>query len=883
MKKLIIAAMTAAIVSASCTKEITSYQTDNCEIYATIEHENQTKTLLDENNDILWTAADQIAAFLKSPSAQCFQIQDEYVGKNQGYFSEVSASQSYGVEWEENVAYYPYSETVRCAKTESGYILDIILPQEQTYHENSFGSNAFPMAAVSKDNNFTFRNICGGVKLQLKGSQSIASVRIEGRNNEKLSGPATVTIPGVRAVPVIEMSTAASNSATLDCNGVQLKKDVATTFITTLPPVVFEGGFIVTITDTEENAYRIESSQKNEVKRSSLLVMPEITLDASDMVSIWDGTIPETSTLIKEDNAYIIDEAVDLAWLSAGSNALSLEEGAHLLLTKNIDMAGLPGMRSITLPQGCSFDGAGHTISAIDLDGGLLGDGVNITVKDLTIDRARVSSSASAHIGVLFNTLSGTSILSGITIKNSEVRASDGAAGGVIGYIGRKETENTEEALEVIFDNCRVTKTSISGTLSEGHYAGLLSGYDSGEKLTFKENCQSSQVNTGTFISPYREGNEGVWLASTDYSKYDGWLGNEKFYRGQVMFGADRFIPCWDGETRIKPLETEDKVILIHSAFDLAYLQNADAGTIRFMENVSLEYDLNGARKEEVRSHTFTPIKTLKKLEGNNKTIYNISIKGNYYAGFVYGSNCSTVFENISFDGADIRVAHDPEGGNAYAGTLRGFSYGRTTIKNVHVRNGYLYGVNKMGGLCGGIFSTLTCHDSSVTGYRIENYNSGIKDNGFYANGEIGGLFGYISNTDFTETSEIKNCTAKDNSFNCITYDAMIWDRSVAPFIGDVRTMKGETLIIEGCSVLGNNTYTNCETGAAAKFDNSWQCQTGVKAGLFWDTPVYETYTSEFVGQCYSVQVNLAVIEINDIKGTVIIDGQKVYYDYTKQ
>ena len=53
MKKLIIAAMTAAIASASCTKEITSYQTDNCEIYATIEHENQTKTLLNENNDIL--------------------------------------------------------------------------------------------------------------------------------------------------------------------------------------------------------------------------------------------------------------------------------------------------------------------------------------------------------------------------------------------------------------------------------------------------------------------------------------------------------------------------------------------------------------------------------------------------------------------------------------------------------------------------------------------------------------------------------------------------------------------------------------------------------------------------------------------------------------
>lgn len=81
MKKLIIAAMTAAIASASCTKEITSYQTDNCEIYATIEHENQTKTLLDENNDILWTAADQrvhsrYLSILTSPAQTTF-LQDE--------------------------------------------------------------------------------------------------------------------------------------------------------------------------------------------------------------------------------------------------------------------------------------------------------------------------------------------------------------------------------------------------------------------------------------------------------------------------------------------------------------------------------------------------------------------------------------------------------------------------------------------------------------------------------------------------------------------------------------------------------------------------------------------------------------------------------------
>jgi hypothetical protein len=341
MKKLILGAMTAALAFASCTKEIDNYQTHYCEIYAKMEQENQTKTVLDENNNILWAAGDKIAAFLKSTTAQCFQIRDEYVGKNQGYFSEVSSRQSDVSEWEENVVYYPYSESVRCAKNEYGYSLDIILPQEQTYHERSFGSHAFPMAAVSKDNDFTFKNICGGLKLQLKGTQSIAYIRIEGRHNEMLSGSATVTIPGVRAIPSIEMGSNASNSAVLDCNGVQLQEDNATTFITTLPPVVFEDGFIITITDTEDNTYRIESSQRNEIKRSALFVMPEKELDSSVKYSIWDGETPSNSPLTQDPdaaNTYIIDEAADIAWLGVEDNAGSLGEGKTLVFKANIDM-----------------------------------------------------------------------------------------------------------------------------------------------------------------------------------------------------------------------------------------------------------------------------------------------------------------------------------------------------------------------------------------------------------------------------------------------------------------------------------------------------------------------------------------------------------------
>ena len=38
------------------------------------------------------------------------------------------------------------------------------------------------MAAVSEDNDLTFRNVCGGIKLLFKGTGRIASIKIEGKN-----------------------------------------------------------------------------------------------------------------------------------------------------------------------------------------------------------------------------------------------------------------------------------------------------------------------------------------------------------------------------------------------------------------------------------------------------------------------------------------------------------------------------------------------------------------------------------------------------------------------------------------------------------------------------------------------------------------------------
>jgi hypothetical protein len=254
---------------------------------AVIEQEESTRTTLDENNNILWSADDRIVAFMKSSYGHEYQAKPSSAGKSYADFSMVSSAGgndlSAGNEWEHNVAYYPYSAEIECLKHGDHYALDIVLPSEQAYVPGSFGNGSMPMAAVSETNNITFKNICGGIKLQLKGRHAVRSIRIEGNDNEKLAGAATVYAYADGSAPTIELSRDASTSATLTCTeAVQLNESEATEFIIVLPPTEFSLGFTATVTDTDDRTYDIETDKSNAVLRSRLLVMPEVSIGTSD-------------------------------------------------------------------------------------------------------------------------------------------------------------------------------------------------------------------------------------------------------------------------------------------------------------------------------------------------------------------------------------------------------------------------------------------------------------------------------------------------------------------------------------------------------------------------------------------------------------------------
>lgn len=554
----------------------------------------------------------------------------------------------------------------------------------------------------------------------------------------------------------------------------------------------------ISIKEIEVPDITLEKNKKTNIL-GSIVQQPETW-------SVWDGEMPTESTLTTDpenQNRYIIDEANDVAWLSVQENAQSLAANSTFIMTVDVDMNNGSGLAAIQLPSGSILDGDGHTIKGLQLENALLGDVTDITVKNLTIEETTVANTSAdvTHIGVLVNTLKGSNTFSNIHIKSSSVSTQNGAAGGIVGYISRKDPNNREETLTVTFDDCHVTETTVSGTQSEGHFVGLLRGYDNKETLQFNNNCtltlSAAVAQADEFVSPYREGNEGAWLTDNDYSKYNGWLGDEECYRGTVMYGDERFIPCWDGVTKITPL-TDGTTKLIYSAFDLASLQGSGHTVVTFKENV----DLGGERA--TNKNPFTPISTIGTLNGSDKTIYNLYVNvTNWIGGFINASSGTTVHKNLNFSNSSVLVKPSSGSELAYAATLCAYIEGTYTAENVKIDNAYVLGISKSGGLNGYVTSGATFYTaktSSVNNLRLENSYLHLTGQTFAASGEMGGLVGFIQ-----QSALVESCNVTNSVINCS--NSLL--RHVNQFIGTIRLDNSSHRIdINKCSVSGN-TYEN--------------------------------------------------------------------------
>lgn len=239
-----------------------------------------TRTMLSDSS-ARWTANDAIVVFQGDAKVNKFVLADA----RQGTFRREGDILTSKNDFDANVAIYPYNSSVKLEKTNTdSYTINYVsFPDEQYYVKDSFAEEAFVMMAVTaklEDRELVFKNVCGGLRLQIKGRKGVKvdSIKLTGNNEEQIAGMGKVEYVKDKEIVSFNSFTSSSKTdITLICGGVELDPSEETEFIIALPPVTFDEGFTVTVNASEGDrtiSYVRSSSTIKYIRRSRILTMP---------------------------------------------------------------------------------------------------------------------------------------------------------------------------------------------------------------------------------------------------------------------------------------------------------------------------------------------------------------------------------------------------------------------------------------------------------------------------------------------------------------------------------------------------------------------------------------------------------------------------------
>ena len=261
--------------------------------YATLEQTApDTKVYADENLRVLWNANDSINLFDHYSYGKKYRF-DGPDGANAGTFTDIEPSTSFivGNELSHVYAIYPYSPYNGI--NNAGTVLQLTLPEEQTYKENSFGIGANTMIATGDDNNLRFKNLCGYLCLKLYGNGvNVSRVMLKvNEGQERISGDADVTVghvvkQGKDDITVLDDEPVVnlvepydSHMLILNCpTPVPLGATVNDykVFWLVVPPVTFSDGFTVYVEDNHGKQFSKSTHNAITIKRSTMTKMAPI-------------------------------------------------------------------------------------------------------------------------------------------------------------------------------------------------------------------------------------------------------------------------------------------------------------------------------------------------------------------------------------------------------------------------------------------------------------------------------------------------------------------------------------------------------------------------------------------------------------------------------
>lgn len=189
-------------------------------------------------NSVVWNTGDAIGIFSNTSDSVARYDLTEISGDEAQFESDkpVRGNTFY--------AFYPYAADA----VVSGTSVSFRLSEEQPFGFDSFASGICPMVAQSTTNSFRFLQICGLVRLNLKGNMQVSSISLSGNNGEGVAGWGSVDIAS--DAPEFRVSGGGQESASEIrlVGGTTLSSSQTTSFYFVVPPQVFSNGMTFKIT-----------------------------------------------------------------------------------------------------------------------------------------------------------------------------------------------------------------------------------------------------------------------------------------------------------------------------------------------------------------------------------------------------------------------------------------------------------------------------------------------------------------------------------------------------------------------------------------------------------------------------------------------------------
>lgn len=313
MKKLVVILSALALISSCAKMELAEpLQKDQSNDSATInsdlpevlyvsvadEHNPKTRTVAD-GKKILWQKDDAISYFALTSHNVKYVYSGTELASNVEFEKVADGNVATPVIYSRGV--YPYDPNTTVVYDNENLVekINVTYPATQTYAQNSFGSGANLMVATGDDNDddkLFFRNACGYLVIKLYGAGTVVkSITVSSLSGvDKIAGTAVIVTDNEK-LPVVTMSAEASTAVTLDCTnggeGVALaaEKADATEFWFALPPVNFEGGIKINVTDINEQSYTMQTTKSVNITRNNVQPMAALEFVSNTPASnkIW--------------------------------------------------------------------------------------------------------------------------------------------------------------------------------------------------------------------------------------------------------------------------------------------------------------------------------------------------------------------------------------------------------------------------------------------------------------------------------------------------------------------------------------------------------------------------------------------------------------------